>query len=416
MSEASDPASLGAGRGQLRRVLILDDDDTFREVLSKYLTAAGHIVTHTSHPEDLTPARLCRLDILLLDLNMPDIDGVDVLRNLCRCALGPQVVLISESDEDVMEAAAEAGRMSSIRVLGTLHKPFDPKQLLGLIADDPGEVDGHVAADAARSGAQVIAAVEAALAAGTVPVMFQPKCRAADRAFAGAEALLGDDWPGLGPIVPSAVIEVLGTTPDLLRRLTVHVIERAARGAATWQAAGLQGPVGVNMPVDMLAEPHAFPILDGTVAAAGASPCDVILELTEDAVYDSSSDALMALAQARMAGFGVALDDVGQRQSGLLQLARLPITELKIDRALVIRSRGTQKSRSILEAVIRLGHQLGLTVVAEGIETEDDLSRVKAMGVDLVQGFLISHKLALAELVAMFKEWEKPDPVPKNAQ
>lgn len=407
MPQAAAPPKVPPGRGKLRRILILDDDAAFREDLAEYLTFAGHTVSHTSDPTDVTPRSLCDTDILLLDLNMPGVDGVDVLRNLCRCVLSAQVVLISGSDKDVIEAAAEAGRMSNIRILGTLHKPFDPEELLTLIGGEAAEASIHHATAGAPSVSQVAEAVEAAIAGGTVPVMFQPKCRPGDRAFGGAEALLGDVWPGLGRISPSAIIEAAGTMPGLLRRLTLEVVERAARGGGAWRAAGLDGPVSINMTLDLLTEPRAPALLAETVRAAGLAPSDVILELTEDAIYDSSSDALMALAQVRMAGFGVALDDVGQRQSGLLQLARLPITELKIDRALVVQSRGTEKSRSILEALIELGHRLGLKVVAEGVETEEDLSRVKAMGVDLVQGFVISRKLALAEFIAMFKEWRQ---------
>lgn len=414
MAEAGDPANDRAGREKFRRILILDDDDAFREDLAEYLTLAGHCVDHTADPAILTPARLCEIDILLLDLNMPGIDGVDVLRGLCRCVRSPQVVLISGSDVDVIAAAAEAGRMSRIRIAGTLRKPFDPEELLALIGTDATETQSRGATAGRATVPQVIAAVEAALADGTVPVMFQPKCRPGDRAFGGAEALLGDVWPGLGRVSPSTVIEAAGLQPGLMRRLTLRVVERAARGCAAWRAAGLEGPVSINMPLDLLREPRATTLLTTTVTNAGLAPTDVILELTEDAIYDSSSEAMMALAQVRLAGFGVALDDVGQRQSGLLQLARLPITELKIDRALIVQSRSTDKSRSILEALVQLGHRLGLKVVAEGVETEEDLSRVKAMGVDLVQGFLISRKLALADFIAMFKEWKRPGATTKD--
>ncbi|UDQ90134.1 response regulator [Xanthobacter autotrophicus] len=93
MSAERDPVNHRAGRAKLLRILILDDDDAFREDLAEYLTFAGHKVDHTSHPETVTLARMCQINLLLLDLNMPGIDGVDVLRNLCRCVLSPQVVL-----------------------------------------------------------------------------------------------------------------------------------------------------------------------------------------------------------------------------------------------------------------------------------------------------------------------------------
>lgn len=127
----------------------------------------------------------------------------------------------------------------------------------------------------------------------------------------------------------------------------------------------------------------------------------MIFELTEDSIYDSSTDALAVLARLRLAGFGLSLDDVGRRQSGLLQVANLPITEVKIDLEILAQARRWAKSRSIFGSIAELGRRLGLSVVAEGVKTRDDLALVRSLPVDYVQGFLVSRKRLLPDLLAM---------------
>ncbi len=131
------------------------------------------------------------------------------------------------------------------------------------------------------------------------------------------------------------------------------------------------------------------------------APRQIILELTEDAIYFTSPQALAAIAQLRLAGFGVALDDVAQRQSGLLQLSNLPVTEIKIDLELLRQARQWDKARWIFTSIADLGHRLGLTVVAEGVESLDDLALARRASVDYIQGYLVSRKRPLSELLAM---------------
>lgn len=378
---------MGSPASARLRVFVLDDDTDFREDLSETRTLAGHDVFAAGDAAALTPARMCTMDVFILDLSMPGMDGTEVLRRMRRCRLAARVILVSGRPEDVIRAAADAARMGDLDVLGTFKKPVDPQDLLRLLS------------------VELAAVLQSALDPGQVPVTFQPKIDVETLAFDGAEALLGDTGPAVGRVSPLQMVAAAARVPDLLTRLTCFMVRAAAEGCAVWTARGHAGAVSINVPLEAVLHPGSPAELAGLAREGGAEPGQIILELTEDALYDSSSDALMAIAQARLAGFGIALDDVGQRQSGLLQLARLPITELKIDRGLLTQARSSEKARSIFALLVELGHRLGLKVVAEGVEAPADLSFVKAEHVDLLQGFLVSRKLPLAELLALLEAW-----------
>ncbi|MFG1299742.1 EAL domain-containing response regulator [Xanthobacter sp. V3C-3] len=385
MNPPNEP--MGSPASARLRVFVLDDDTDFREDLSETRTLAGHDVFAAGDAAALTPARMCTMDVFILDLSMPGMDGTEVLRRMRRCRLAARVILVSGRPEDVIRAAADAARMGDLDVLGTFKKPVDPQDLLRLLS------------------VELAAVLQSALDPGQVPVTFQPKIDVETLAFDGAEALLGDTGPAVGRVSPLQMVAAAARVPDLLTRLTCFMVRAAAEGCAVWTARGHAGAVSINVPLEAVLHPGSPAELAGLAREGGAEPGQIILELTEDALYDSSSDALMAIAQARLAGFGIALDDVGQRQSGLLQLARLPITELKIDRGLLTQARSSEKARSIFALLVELGHRLGLKVVAEGVEAPADLSFVKAEHVDLLQGFLVSRKLPLAELLALLEAW-----------
>lgn len=384
-------------------VLILDDDVEFREDLAEYLANSGLAVRHIGDPRMLTPKMLDG-STLLLDLTMPGVDGIDILRNISNYSTSPKVILVSGCSEDIIEAAAQGARLAKVRIQGTLKKPFDPQTLVDMLkVADAAEAPSHSAPLHPPAPAELAAALEDALADGSVPVAFQPKGDVHTLAFCGAEILLGDQWPKLGRTSVAALVAEAGRVPQLLTRLTFHMVRAAAMGCATWRAAGFSGAVSVNVPLETLQHPENISKFAEVVREAGITPADMILELTEDALYDSTSTSLMALVQARLYGFGIALDDVAQEQSGLLQLANLPITELKIDRELLVKARCSQKAQDIYKFLVDLGHRLGLKVVSEGVETEADLSFVREERVDILQGYFFSRKVPISQLMKMLE-------------
>lgn len=395
-----------AGLG--RSVFILDDEQEFREDLGEFLESQGYRVTAAGDARFLTEADMAAHDVLLLDLAMPSIDGMEVLKHLSLRPKAPAVILLSGSGEDVIRTVADAARREGLTVLGLLHKPFDPDDLLPLLEADAGRPVAVAAATERHDPKVVLSALREALAARTLPVHFQPLVRADTLAFAGAEALLEGTVPGVGHVGPTAILAAAASDAALSLAITQHVLAEAVAVCARWTDLGWEAKVSVNLPIDSLLTAGVAGVLTGTVHAAGLPISSVVFELTEDALYIASSEALSALARLRIAGFGLALDDVGQRQSGLLQIANLPLTALKIDMELLREARDWGRARSVFQSIADLGHGLGLRVVAEGVETPEDLTLVRNSAVDMVQGFIVARKMSAEELLAMLRQCRGP--------
>jgi EAL domain-containing protein (putative c-di-GMP-specific phosphodiesterase class I) len=381
-----------------RHIVILDDDGDLRREIGQLLELEGHDVVALSDARLLDPSAFDGVDVLILDLMMPGIDGLDVLRRLGQWREPPLLVLMTGHGEAVLRGTTAAAERHGLTVIGGLAKPFDPDQLSAMLANSPIKTDKSSGPLDPPSSA-IRAALEQALRDRSLKVAFQPVVRSDSLQFAGAEALLLGELPEIGAVSPPAIVAAAASEPDLISVLSTEVSRQAALACAEWLAAGYQGHVSVNLPLSVLLDSATLEEITAHTRAAGLPPQQVTFELTEDSVYDSSAAALSALVKLRLAGFGLALDDVGQRSSGLTQLANLPVTELKIDIEIVRAARTWTKARDIFAALAGLGRRLGLAVVAEGIETPQDVALARAHCVDFLQGFLVSRKRPLSEMM-----------------
>lgn len=388
-----------------RHIVILDDDGDIRREIGQLLEHEGHDVVALGDPRLLDPLAFDGVDVLILDLTMPEIDGADVLRRLSQWNAPPKLILMTGHGEAVLRGTTAAAERHGLPVIGGLAKPFDPDRLSALLAGAERQQWAEGPLD--PPSALIRSGLESALRDGCLAVAFQPIVRTDTFAFAGAEALLLGELPGIGAVTPPAIVAAAMGEPDLASVLSIEVVRQSANACATWRAAGHDGSVSVNLPLTVLLDRQPLEEMVAVTRAAGLAPEDITFELTEDSVYDSSGTALAALVKLRLAGFGLALDDVGQRSSGLTQLANLPVTELKIDIEIVRAARTLSKAREIFEALATLGHSLDLVVVAEGIETSQDVALARAHCVDLLQGFLISRKRPLVELMQMLPTLSK---------
>ncbi len=240
--------------------------------------------------------------------------------------------------------------------------------------------------------------LERTLRQGGLRLVYQPKVHALDGSLVRVEALVRWAHSELGAIPPSRFVP-LAEQHGLIDDLTQWALRTALRQWRDWRAAGLDTSVAVNISAISL-EQLDFPDLVERLCRALSVPTDrLVLELTEGATQPLIN-MMDTLTRFRIKGVGLALDDFGTGYSGLMQLRRLPFSEIKIDRQFVTELTTSRDDQVIVRSVIELAHGLGLKVTAEGVETAEQLSLLRALGCDLIQGYLLAHPLEADELVA----------------
>jgi diguanylate cyclase (GGDEF)-like protein len=237
---------------------------------------------------------------------------------------------------------------------------------------------------------------------GTTQIVpfYQPQVEMASGRVVGAEALLRWRHPTRGMVSPEQVMRAAEQTP-IMRKISTSMIDQVLAQLAIWQSDGLQVEVSVNVSVRDLYSTEFVEWLDEQLAYHGVDPSRMKVELTETALVNQAASVLDSLTALRRIGIGTSLDDFGTGFSSLQHLQRLPLTELKIDKSFVQAMLGHREEESIVRAVIEMGSELGLRVVAEGVEDEETKTRLLEVGCPVAQGWYYAAPLPADE----FGQW-----------
>lgn len=249
--------------------------------------------------------------------------------------------------------------------------------------------------DALHRRTQLEAELRHALARGEFLVHYQPIIDMASDSVVAAEALVRWDHPERGLIGPEVFIPLCEST-GLIRALGLHVFAEAARQQVEWARVGLPLRVSVNLSAQQLRQVDLLPTLLERIAEAGADPRDLQLEITETMLLGRDPAVLDNLCQLEASGLSIALDDFGTGYSNLGYLQRFPIRILKIDKGFV---QCLDSNRRLAELIVAMCRLMKLAVVAEGVETAEQLDWVRSQGIEQCQGFLFSPPLPAAEFL-----------------
>ena len=237
---------------------------------------------------------------------------------------------------------------------------------------------------------------------------FQPKICCESGAVVAAEALVRWEHPTLGLLMPHAFVDAIEQAGSIAH-LTRWVIQEAVSHCSQWRERGVEVAVAVNLSVDDLLDEYLPFYLLQVIKEAHLTPGDLTLEVTESAIMRNVSQAITVLDCIRDIGFRVSIDDFGTGHSSLAQLKRLPVAELKIDKSFVLNLDDTKDS-AIVRSTVELAHQLGLEVVAEGVESADALQQLRSMGCEYAQGFHIARPMPAAEFAGWLARWNPDEP------
>ena len=227
-----------------------------------------------------------------------------------------------------------------------------------------------------------------------------------------AEALVRWHHPRLGLLRPDQFVE-LAELSGAIQPLTRWVVAEGLAAAARWREAGHRVGLAVNLSVRNLYDPELVPFLADQLSTSALAPGDLVLELTETELMDDPSLARDVFTALGELGIGTAIDDFGTGYSSLTYLRDLPLQEVKIDKSFVSEMHRRSEEFTIVRSMIDLGHNLGLKVVAEGVEHADDLQLLRRLGCDLAQGYHLARPLPVDELLGWLAAHEPSTILPR---
>lgn len=329
-------------------------------------------------------------DLVLTDLLMPGMDGVQFIQGLAALRSRPVLAIMSAASRRMLMGASLVASNLQVKVIGLISKPVSAAALSCLIDQLQGLRQVAHPSPLPGIGRQ---AILDALDNGELQAWFQPKKALANARIVATEALIRWIHPEHGMLLPGMFLPALikfGLEEHLLWR----VLEQAIVAQAQWREQGYDIPVSINLPTHLL-NSHDLPdrILAFVLKHEGI-PGRICFELMECSVPDDISNFYAGACRLRIKGFGLSQDDFGKGYSSYMNLVSAPFTELKIDRLLVQGCNDNEELAQALTSIVGLGRQLGLTVVAEGVETAQELALLRKIDCTQVQGFLISHAVS----------------------
>jgi diguanylate cyclase (GGDEF)-like protein len=243
----------------------------------------------------------------------------------------------------------------------------------------------------------VVTALRDALATGSIGVAYQPKLESAGGRVSGVEALARWTHPALGTVRPDEFVP-LAEASGLMGLLTTAVLRQSLAAGKAWQGDSNEVGVAVNVSADTVLDQGFVSEVGALLAEADVAPELLTLELTEGVLVSDPALAAVRMGELRGLGVKLSVDDFGTGYSSLAYLKGLPIDEVKIDRGFVNGLAGQPADRAVVRAVVDIAHTLGLKVVAEGVEQEDQQGILRALGVDEVQGYLHAKPMPAHEV------------------
>lgn len=368
---------------KVERLLVIDDDDAVCDFVSRVARDRGfETATANDHKEF---KRLCDdFDpmIVVMDLAMPDIDGIELLRFLSEEGSKTEIILMSGFDKKVLSSAKRLGQEHGLTMRGILEKPISIEALEGLLTLP-------CQANASVTEQDLIAAIDNS----ELTTFYQPKVAlsATSEPFATeVEALVRWQHPVDGILTPDKFLDAI-VEYELLLPMTHAVVGNVCRQMKKWDQLDMPVSVAVNVAPQLLTN-LSLPDEIATLAAQhGIDTRRIIVEITETGVMEDTARATDILTRFRLKGFRLSLDDFGTGFSSLIQLYRMPFVELKIDQSFVRDLAANEEACVIVRAMTDMAHRLGLTVCAEGVENGNDLQFLSLAGCDKAQGYFISR-------------------------
>lgn len=342
-----------------------------------------------------------RPNLLIIDLEMPVMDGISLIQKLSEQNQFSAILIVSSREAALLSSVKTMIKAYGLPVVDTLPKPLRLDALEAAFAryekTQPKAPTQHQPKIVVQ-----VADIAAAITGQQFIAFFQPKISLSNGIIKGVEALVRWNHPEKGMIFPNDFIAI-AEEHGLIHDITLQMLEMSLNWLKYWQSHGLNLTVAINLSAGALADLSLVEHIGSQVAAAGIEPKQITLEITETAVMANVALSLTTLTRLRLNGFGLSIDDYGTGFSSMQQLARIPFTELKIDRTFVDGASDSLQLENMVSIAIDTAKKLGLSTVAEGVETAADWQLLQRLGCDVAQGYLAAKPMPGEALIDWIK-------------
>ena len=382
-------------------VALLDDDIAMCDFMNEVLQAADYGTVMAHDGRELATLLVAQPELLILDIAMAHMDGIEVIRQLAAARFSGRLVIVSGHSAAMLQSAKLLAELQDVRVAGVLTKPFRAENLLAMLeapelSVTTPQVQHEISPDDLARGIEN----------NELVLHYQPQVALTDGAWVGVEALVRWQHPQHGLLYPNAFI-ALAETSGLALPLTRKVIDLALDECTRHSISlGFTGTLSINLPPVAMTDLTFPEAMLAAVNRVGCKAEKIMFEVTETSVPTDPTKAMDILTRLRLKGFALSIDDFGTGHSSLEHLQNLPFNELKIDLVFVRAAETDAASRSIVESSIALGSQLGLKVLAEGVENEASWHWLRDAGCELAQGYFIARPMPVEKMAAWQREWE----------
>jgi len=378
----------------MTEIFIIDDEEQIAEMLGEVVTISGfHANTYTDATVFFQENKHNDNATIILDLNMPMMDGVEVIRELSKNNCKASLILMSGYDMSVLRSAEKLAQAHGLEIVTSLMKPIQLDVLIEVLETLRKTIY------ASRSTVEKVEFIpqaedlEQALINDELLIHLQPKIELSSGKLIGSEVLVRWEHPQHGMIFPDSFI-TLAEESGLIGQLTSRVIDLALERISIHQLKGYVIPLSVNVSATNISSLELPEELSEKISTSNIDPSQLTIELTESALMGELVTSLDILTRIRMKGFSLSIDDFGTGFSSLSQLHRVPFNELKVDKSFVMGMDTDDEAKAIVKTCIVLGHELNMKIVAEGVESQSTYELLKEMGCDIAQGYYVSRPLS----------------------
>jgi EAL domain-containing protein (putative c-di-GMP-specific phosphodiesterase class I)/CheY-like chemotaxis protein len=388
-------------------ILIVDDDSFALKVHAHMVESMGwkNLVCFESASEalDFIDSKPESSDLVLLDVNMPKMDGIEFVRRLVERNFTGAIVLISGESGRLVQSIVALGREHGLTIIGQLEKPAGKKGLQEILALWVEEVNAPTRSSATHK--YNADDLRKAIACGELVNFYQPQVALTDGEFLGVETLVRWLHPEDGVVEPISFIglaEDSGQIDDVARCVLAGLLADAQQ----WDAAALRPVMSLNLSARNLGDPSMAEYIFSACQASNLNPARMVIEVTESCLMHNRLAALEILSRLRLRRFGLSIDDFGTGYSSFSQLQDISFSELKIDYRFAHGAAKDPTKRAIFEASLDLALNMNMRTVAEGVENEEDWDFVRSTRCDMAQGFFVARPMPADSLPEWLAHWK----------